>query len=119
MCIRDRPTLVLTTGDGAPQEWRYRENGKRHSLHLQGDWHSNDGEIIRRWAVAGHGYAYKSLLDIGDDLHAGRLQTVLDDYFADSVPLNLLYRRNRFQPPRVALLAEFLLQQFAALPAHG
>lgn len=51
------PTLVLMAGDGAPQEWRYRENGKRHSLRLHGDWHSNDGEIIRRWAVAGHGYA--------------------------------------------------------------
>jgi DNA-binding transcriptional LysR family regulator len=42
---------------------------------------------------------------------------VLDDYFADSVPLNLLYRRSRFQPPRVALLADFLVRQFAALQA--
>ena len=113
------PTLVLTAGDGAPQEWRYHEDGKRHSLRLQGAWHSNDGEILRRWAVAGHGYAYKSLLDIGDDLRAGRLQTVLDDYFDDSGPLNLLSRRSRFQPPRVALLADFLLQQFAALPECG
>ena len=64
--------------------------------------------------MAGHGYAYKSLLDIGDDLRAGRLQTVLDDYFVDSVPLHLLYRRSRFQPPRVALLADFLLRQFSA-----
>ncbi|MEG1327881.1 MAG: substrate binding domain-containing protein, partial [Janthinobacterium sp.] len=111
------PTLVLTAGDGAPQEWRYREDGKRHGLRPQGHWHSNDGEIIRRWAVAGHGYAYKSLLDIADDLRAGRLQTVLDDYFADSVPLNLLYRRSRFPPPRIALLADFLLRQFAALQA--
>lgn len=111
------PTLVLTAGDGGPQQWRYRENGQRHGLRLQEAWHSNDGEIIRRWAVAGHGYAYKSLLDIADDLRAGRLQTVLDAYFNDSVPLNLLYRRSRFQPPRLARLADFLLQQFAALPA--
>ena len=111
------PTLVLTAGDGAPQDWRYREDGKRHSLRPQGAWHSNDGEIIRRWAVAGHGYAYKSLLDIGDDLRAGRLQTVLDAYFTDSAPLNLLYRRARFQPPRIALLADFLVHRFAVLPA--
>ena len=100
-----------------PGHFTREQEGKRHSLRLQGAWHSNDGEIIRRWAVAGHGYAYKSLLDIGDDLRAGRLQTVLDDYFVDSVPLHLLYRRSRFQPPRVALLADFLLQQFAALQA--
>ena len=111
------PALVLTTGDGAPQEWRYRDNGRRHSLRMQGGWHSNDGEIIRRWAVAGHGYTYKSLHDNGDDLPAGRLQTVLDEYFTDSAPLNLLYRRARFQPPRIALLAEFLVRRFAALPA--
>ncbi|MDC8757559.1 LysR family transcriptional regulator [Janthinobacterium fluminis] len=110
--LAELPAIVLVTALGPMHEWRYCEDGKRRSVRVQRYLQSNDGEIIRKWAVGGQGYAYKSILDIGDDLRAGRLQTVLDDYFTDSAPLNLLYHRARFQPPRIALLIDFLLERF-------
>jgi DNA-binding transcriptional LysR family regulator len=112
------PTLVLVTALGPMQEWRYRSNDsadERLSVRVRRSQQSNDGEIIRKWAISGQGYAYKSILDISDDLRCGRLVTVLDEYFTDSAPLNLLYHRNRYQPPRIALLIEFLLERFADL----
>lgn len=108
------PALVLVTASGPMNEWRYMAGGARHTVRVQRSHQSNDGEVIRKWALAGQGFAYKSLLDIEDDLRAGRLHTVLDDYFRESVPLNLLYRRSRFQPPRIALLVDFLLERCAA-----
>ncbi|WGG49194.1 LysR family transcriptional regulator [Rugamonas sp. DEMB1] len=128
--LAELPAIVLVTPLGAMNEWRYTEPatvaadasagdkapGRRaQSVRVQHYNQSNDGEIVRKWAVAGRGYAYKSILDIADDLRAGRLQTVLDDYFTDSAPLNLLYHRNRFQPPRIALLIDFLLERFGQL----
>lgn len=112
------PTLVLVTAMGAMQEWRYCTNDEadeRRSVRVQRGQQSNDGEILRRWAIAGRGYAYKALLDISDDLRCGRLATVLDEYFTDSEPLTLLYHRDRYQPPRVALLIAYLQQRFAEL----
>lgn len=112
------PTLVLVTAQGAMQEWRYCTNDEaeeRRSVRVGRGQHSNDGEVLRRWAIAGLGYAYKSILDISDDLRCGRLATVLDEYFTDSEPLTLLYHRDRYQPPRVALLIEYLQQRFTDL----
>ncbi|NVM78763.1 DNA-binding transcriptional LysR family regulator [Duganella sp. SG902] len=112
------PTLVLVTALGPMQEWRYRGNDaddERLSVRVRRTQQSNDGEVIRKWAIAGQGYAYKSILDISDDLRCGRLVTVLDEYFTDSAPLNLLYHRNRYQPPRIAQLIAFLMERFADL----
>ncbi|XLM19598.1 LysR substrate-binding domain-containing protein, partial [Chromobacterium piscinae] len=65
--------------------------------------------VIRRWALQGHGFAYKSQLDIAADLAAGRLVTVLDDFFTEPAPLHLLYPGHRLQPARIRRLIDFLL----------
>jgi DNA-binding transcriptional LysR family regulator len=39
---------------------------------VSGDYLSDDGEIVRRWALAGHGIAYKARLDVRI-IAAGRL----------------------------------------------
>ncbi|MRX11151.1 LysR family transcriptional regulator [Pseudoduganella sp. FT25W] len=116
--LANLPTLVLVTALGPMQDWRYCSNDdadERLSVRVRRTQQSNDGEIIRKWAIAGQGYAYKSIIDISDDLRSGRLATVLDEYFTDSAPLNILYHRNRYQPPRIALLIAFLMQRFADL----
>lgn len=106
------PCLVLATAAGPMNEWRYRDGGTLRQVRLDHYQESNDGEIIRKWALDGAGFACKSLLDVADDLQAGRLVTVLDAYFTESVPLNALYQ-GRFQPPRVRLLVEFLQARLA------
>ncbi|POA98143.1 LysR family transcriptional regulator [Chromobacterium sinusclupearum] len=107
------PTLTLTTGHGPMNEWRYRDGGEIRSLRLQRTRQSNDGEVIRRWALQGHGFAYKSQLDIAADLRAGRLLTVLDDFFTEPAPLHLLYPGHRLQPARVRRLIDFLLAELS------
>lgn len=114
--LADLPTLVLNTALGPMHEWRYRTNDEadeRRSVRVRPWQQSNDGEVIRKWAIAGQGYAYKSIIDISDDLRCGRLVTVLDEFFTDSTPLNLLYHRNRYQPPRIEILIAFLAERFA------
>ncbi|MEN6079825.1 LysR family transcriptional regulator [Chromobacterium piscinae] len=107
------PTLTLMTGHGPMNEWRYRDMGEARTLRLERARQSNDGEVLRRWAVQGLGFAYKSQLDIAADLAAGRLATVLDDYFTEPAPLHLLYPGHRLQPARIRRLIDFLLEQFA------
>lgn len=115
--LAELPTLTLVTGDGPMHEWPYREHGQRRALRLERAQQSNDGEVIRRWALQGQGFAYKSLLDIADDLRQGRLLTVLDEYFTDSAPLHLLYPVQRGQPLRIRRLIDFLRERLSALPA--
>ncbi|WP_046157620.1 LysR family transcriptional regulator [Chromobacterium vaccinii] len=107
------PTLTLMTGHGPMNEWRYRDMGEARTLRLVRARQSNDGEVLRRWAVQGLGFAYKSQLDIAADLAAGRLATVLDDYFTEPAPLHLLYPGHRLQPARIRRLVDFLLAEFS------
>ncbi|ERE16301.1 LysR family transcriptional regulator [Pseudogulbenkiania ferrooxidans] len=107
------PTLTLMTGHGPMNEWRYRDKGEARTLRLERARQSNDGEVLRRWAVQGLGFAYKSQLDIAADLAAGRLETVLDDYFTEPAPLHLLYPGHRLQPARIRRLVDFLLAEFS------
>ena len=57
---------------------------------MTGDYLSDDGEIVRRWALAGHGIAYKANLDIASDIQAGRLVPLLTDWQGEPTPFNLM-----------------------------
>ena len=74
--LANLPTLVLLNAAGPMNEWRYRAGGTPKAVRVSHYQQSDDGEIIRKWALLGRGYAYKSLLDIRADLQAGRLITV-------------------------------------------
>ena len=106
------PTLVLLSPSGPMNDWHYRDAGGIGAVRVSAQGETNDGEVLRKWAVQGRGFAYKSLLDIEADIAAGRLVTVLDDYFQEPAPLHLLYHRSAYQPARMAQLIEFLLARF-------
>ncbi len=76
---------------------------------------ANDGDVVRRWAIAGRGIAYKSRLDIIEDLKAGRLIQVLPDYQSKPITLNLLCPNRQQITPAVLLLRDILREKFRTL----
>ena len=60
-------------------EWTFEKEGKVKRVAVAGNRRSKDGDVVRRWAVAGRGIALKSKLDIAADLKAGRLVEVALD----------------------------------------
>ena len=40
----------------------------------------NDGEVLHDWALAGKGLAWRSMWEVGTEIEAGQLETVLDQY---------------------------------------
>lgn len=108
------PTLALVTASGPMHEWKYATPDGHHVLRIAGYEMTNDGDVLRKWAIQGRGFALKSRIDITDDLAAGRLVTVLDDYFCDPAPLNALYHRSPFMPVRLRYLIDHLAVRFAA-----
>lgn len=107
------PTLVLVSPSGPMNDWHYRDDHGHGVVRVSAQGETNDGEVLRKWALQGRGFAYKSLLDIEGDVAACRLVMVLDDYFREPAPLHLLYHRTAYQPARMAQLIEFLLARFA------
>jgi DNA-binding transcriptional LysR family regulator len=73
---------------------------------------ADDADLVRRWAVAGQGIAYKSRLDVTADLQAGRLQVLLPDIAGEEVPLYLLCMHRMQVTPTVIALRDFLRAEY-------
>ena len=86
--------------------WSLSLDGVVQQQTVSGTVMSDDAEVIRRLAVAGEGIAYKSMLDVSDDLRAGRLRRLLPRYQGDVVPLNLICPHRKQLSAAVRLLYE-------------
>ncbi|MDH1703046.1 LysR family transcriptional regulator [Comamonas terrigena] len=76
---------------------------------------SNDGDAVRRWALLGKGIAYKSFLDVADDLANGRLLALCTDWTTEAAPLFLVMPGRRQLTPLVRSLRDFVVARTAAL----
>lgn len=72
-----------------------------------------DGALVRAWALAGAGIAYKARIDVEEDLRAGRLVQLLPHLTGEAVPVTAVLPSRRYVPARVKTLLGFLEQQYA------
>ncbi|QLG89967.1 LysR family transcriptional regulator [Chitinibacter bivalviorum] len=107
--------LCFMLGDYVYDRWRFDWQGQEVSIQVSGDRVSPDGDAVRRWAVAGRGIAYKSTLDVIEDLAAGRLVRLCPDWLGEAAPLNLLCADRRQISPVIQALQQFLNQRCDAL----
>jgi len=107
--------LCFVLGDELHDRWRFWREGHELSVAVQGDRVSDDGDAVRRWALAGHGIAYKSALDVAEDLRAGRLVALCSEWQTEPAPLVMLCADRRQLNPAVKRLREFLQQRCAGL----
>ena len=109
--------LCFMLGDYVHDRWRFFRGETEEGVAVRGDRLADDGDAVRRWAVAGHGVAYKSALDIAADLRAGRLVRLCRDWAGEPAPLNLVCADRRQISPVVQALRVFLAQRCAELLA--
>ncbi len=74
-----------------------------------------DGALVRRWALDGHGVAYKSALDVIEDLRAGTLENVLPGWQGAPAPLMALLPAGRRRAYRVERLIAHVREAAAGL----
>jgi len=106
--------LRFVLGDQIHERWTFHRKQENLQITVQGDRISDDGDLVRRWAIAGYGLAYKSTLDVADDLRAGRLLAVLAGYKGEVAPLNLVCAHRLMLSPAVVALRAFLQQRLEA-----
>jgi len=108
-------TLRYMRQGRANNTWYFRQGAVLQEVEVTGDYLSDDGEIVRRWALAGHGIAYKANLDIAGDLKAGRLVQLLPDWQGEPTPFNLMCPHRLQVSERVKVLHRFLQVRCQAL----
>ena len=86
--------------------WEFTRDGKTIKVKMSGDRASNDGDLVRRWCVAGKGLAVKSCLDMSADLLAGRVVSVMPEFLPRSSELWLVCPSRQSITPAVRLLRD-------------
>jgi DNA-binding transcriptional LysR family regulator len=116
--LRRHNCLSFVLGETLHDRWTFlRADGSTLTVPVKGDRVGDDGELVRRWALAGHGVAYKSRYDVLSDLRAGRLVEALGDYAGEPSPLYLLCVHRMLLSPAVRRLREFLQERFRQFEA--
>lgn len=107
--------LTFYTQGQVNRRWTFYRDGKPLAVTVQGHRSSDDSSLARMWALQGHGLIYKCVLELQDDLQAGRLQALLPGYTREAVPLSAVFAEARYLPLRVRVLLDFFADKFAAL----
>ena len=88
--------------------WLLQVDGRQVAIRVSGSMECNDGAVLHEWALAGYGLAWRSMWEVSEELHAGRLQTVLDDYAAPLNAIHAVYPQRRHLPLRVRMFIDHL-----------
>ncbi len=111
----DHDTLCYMLGEHVHDHWRFQTPaGAPLDVVVRARRVADDGELVRRWAVAGQGIAYKSTLDVADDLRAGRLVPVCEAWPTELSPLYLMCADRRQLSSAVRLLHAHLSERLRA-----
>ncbi len=122
--LKQHRCLVMEHFGELLNEWRFYSGNGNQAVRVDPAFVSNDGAIIRQWALAGKGIAYKSIWDVQRDLDAGLLLTLLDKYVrgfqasdTEKTGLQLVYPGRRYQPVQVAGFIEFFKNKILEIEA--
>ncbi|OLQ74515.1 LysR family transcriptional regulator [Photobacterium proteolyticum] len=112
--------LLYRLGDQIFNQWEFTSkiSGQSESskkVKVSSNRVCNDGDIVRRWVVAGKGIALKSRLDMFSDLKAGRVVEVMPGFRAKSTSLWLICPSRKQVTPAVLLLRDKLREKFKHL----
>ncbi|GJG97924.1 LysR family transcriptional regulator [Cupriavidus pauculus] len=110
--------LPYVLGGRIYDRWTFPAAGMRRQITVKGTLMCDDAEIARRWAVDGRGIAYKSWLDVCEDVDQGRLELLLPDQAGEPVPLNLVCPHRKQFSPAVRYLHAALREHLQALSAR-
>ncbi len=111
--LADHNCLLYYVKHGLLNHWRFYSGKQSIEVKVRGDRMADDGGIVREWAVAGYGVAYKSLLDVQADLQAGRLVSLLDEFTGEESPLHAIYPSRASMTPAAKALIGFLRKKLS------
>jgi DNA-binding transcriptional LysR family regulator len=100
--------LSYMLGEEVYDKWKFSRGAEEVTVRVGGGNIANDGDIVRRWAIAGRGIAYKSAMDVAGDLASGQLVRLLEDWQGQPSHLYMVLPGRRQLTPGLRLLREFI-----------
>jgi DNA-binding transcriptional LysR family regulator len=104
--------LCLARRYSLQNRWRFIDATGTKVVQVGGTLTSSDGEILRIWALEGHGLSLEAEWDVAGDVKAGRLVTCLDELCAEEIELFATYLPSKPIPASIRLFVEEAVAAF-------
>ncbi|TDS98265.1 LysR family transcriptional regulator [Rahnella sp. BIGb0236] len=111
--------IMMRFTQGIERTWSFQNHGAPYAVSVNGQRTTNNGQLIKQWALQGHGLCKKSIWDVEDDLACGRLVEVLAAYAPSPTALHIVYSPAPVQPRRVTKLIDVIANELAIYNANG
>jgi len=109
--LAQRP-LLLYTYSNTPNELSFYRGDEMKRLDVTGLLESNDGQVLRAAALDGMGILVQPKYILYDDLVAGRLVSVLDDWDLPRLTINVAFQSRRHMSAKVRTFIDFMVDHF-------
>ncbi len=106
--------MLIYSHANTPNELNFTRGEEKQSIKVKSTLIANDGQIIRAAALEGLGILVQPNYIIYDDIVAGRLVPILNDWHLPTLQINIAFQNRRYMPARTRLFIEFLVEHFRA-----
>ncbi len=110
-----RHNLLIYVYANNPNELRFTRGDQTTAITARGLLESNDGQILRTAALDGLGILVQPAYIVYDDIVAGRLVPLLDDWDLPSLTINLAYPSRKHLSAKVRTFIDFMADHFAKM----
>ncbi|TFY99976.1 LysR family transcriptional regulator [Ramlibacter rhizophilus] len=107
-----RHSLLIYTYANNPHELRFSRGGETTTLSVRGLLESNDGQVLRAAALDGLGILVQPTYILYEDIVAGRLVPVLDEWDLPRLGINLAYPSRKYLSAKVRTFIDFMADHF-------
>ena len=109
-----RHKLLIYTYANTPNDLRFQRDGQVTTVHAKGLLESNDGQILRSAAMEGLGILVQPSYIVYEDIVAGRLVPLLEDWDLPRLTINLAYPNRKHLSAKVRTFVDFMAERFLA-----
>ena len=107
-----RHKLLIYTHANNPNELRFTRGDEQQTINVKGLLESNDGQVLRAAALDGMGILVQPSYIVYDDIVAGRLVPMLDDWDLPRLTVNLAYPSRKHLSAKVRTFIDFMAAHF-------
>jgi DNA-binding transcriptional LysR family regulator len=107
-----RHQMLIYSYANTPHDLAFTRNGEERVVTVRNKLESNDGQVIRAAALEGLGILVQPKYIVYDDIVAGRLVPVLDDWDLPRLTINVAFQSRRYLAAKVRLFIDFLVAHF-------
>jgi len=114
--LAEHECITLRENNEDVSLWKFMRGKTGRSVRIEPVLASNDGDVVRQWAMQGKGIMIRSEWDVADALKSGKLVHVLPDWELASADVVALVPQRKGLSARVKTFIAFVSKHFSPAP---